>query len=751
MKKIWITLGAITAFIIGYGSITSQAFPSGGVYSRGEWRGYFSNTLDTAGTNVLPSSFSGEAMPSSINSASEFVAFIRARVGHSNQQLDTGATFIVNTMLGRGRSGAPAPDRTPSSAMLNEWENMVVTAANHGHVTWRTNFSYVLNSYYQGPSGGGATDDDAFYDNSGTFPAIVFEDEFGRVAYAIKWQCANPVGFTSYTLESPWDITGSSYLINGAGDDSRASGGQINTYVGDTLRWTHTVQNAGPSFTNPTTIDAWSDGTPRFTIGVMAASGATSTRTYNDPPYVVPIGTPPGTNICRRGYFNPTSSTSNADGFSGAPCARVLADYNLVPDVSPSTTEAEAGDTITFTYTIANTGTTDSVAAQCSVRDGGGVVVPGLTLNCSASHVFPAGTTANDPPDSPVGTENYVVPANAVGTTVCRQLRIAPATPSVASADSVLRCVTIVAKPYMRVYGGDVSAGNGLSSSAGTCTSNPNAVVVGWNRGDTGVGSTLYGGAGAQYAVMALNRVQWFSSALGNTGGAPEPRGLTFAANTTSSTVSGFFGGLFGSLPCVSDYYASRPASTLAIPATVAGMTSGIYGGTGPITLGGGSIVNPNNRITVYVSGDVYITSSVSYSGSWDVTSMPLFRLIAQGNIYIDNGVSQLDGLYIAQRNGASGGVIYTCTTSAAPLPPATPSFYADCDDQKLTVNGAFIAHQVQFGRTRGTVSLGVPGESGAGGNAGEVFNYSPIMWIPQPTGTGNAGYDAITTLPPVL
>jgi hypothetical protein len=302
----------------------------------------------------------------------------------------------------------------------------------------------------------------------------------------------------------------------------------------------------------------------------------------------------------------------------------------------------------------------------------------------------------------------------------------------------------------MRVYGGDVSAGNSFESGA-SCTSNTNAAVVGWNRGNTGVGATSYGGAGAQYAVMALNRIQWFSAALGNTGGAPEPRGLSFAANTTSDTSTGFYGGLFGSLPCISDYYAERPTITDPLPPNVASMDNGVYGHTGAVTLGGGSIVNPNNRITVYIAGDVYITSSISYSGTWDVGSMPLFRLIVQGNIYIDNGVDRLDGLYVAQRNGASGGVIYTCTTSAAPLPPSTPSFYADCDDQKLTINGAFIAHQVQFGRTRGTVSTGLNAETGAAGNAAEVFNYSPTMWIPQPVGEGGDGYDAITTLPPVL
>jgi hypothetical protein len=274
---------------------------------------------------------------------------------------------------------------------------------------------------------------------------------------------------------------------------------------------------------------------------------------------------------------------------------------------------------------------------------------------------------------------------------------------------------------------------------------------VGWNRGDTGVGATSYGGAGTQYAVMALHRIQWFSTALGNTGGAPEPRGLSFAANTTSDTSNGFYGGLFGSLPCMADYYASRPASTEPLVANVGAMTSPVYGGTGPVTLGGGLITSPNHRITVYVDGDVYLTSSIMYANSWSVDSMPLFRLIVRGNIYIDNGVQQLDGLYVAERNGASGGIIYTCTTSAAPLDPSAPSYYADCDDQKLTVNGAFVAHQVQLGRTRGTLSLGMNGETGAAGNAAEVFNYSPAMWIPQPTGDGPTSYDAITALPPVL
>src|SRR5690606_24811254 len=108
---------------------------------------------------------------------------------------------------------------------------------------------------------------------------------------------------------------------------------------------------------------------------------------------------------------------------------------------------------------------------------------------------------------------------------------------------------------------------------------------------------------------------------------------------------------------------------------------------------------------------------------------------------------------------GASNGIIYTCA-SANPAPftvPGTANFptatvQTRCGS-KLTVNGSFIAKQVQLWRTPGTVGQSFSGEAGGSANIAEVFNYGPALWINQPALTGSAApdYDAIVSLPPVL
>jgi hypothetical protein len=180
-----------------------------------------------------------------------------------------------------------------------------------------------------------------------------------------------------------------------------------------------------------------------------------------------------------------------------------------------------------------------------------------------------------------------------------------------------------------------------------------------------------------------------------------------------------------------------------------------VNGGTyfrGSNLSGLGGNVNPGQRINLYVDGDVFITSDITYPGSWDTGTMPRFQLVARGNIYISNNVTRLDGMYIAQSNGVSGGVIHTCATAMSALPLDGDVF--DRCNAKLTINGAFVADQVRLLRTSGTLSQsnasdGAPG----GGAASEVFNFNPTLWIDQPPGaSGEAGdYDAIINLPPIL
>jgi hypothetical protein len=725
MKKIWLAIGILWAFTIGYGSV-AEAYPSGGVWGRAEYRGYFSNIADSAGTNVLPANYSGEAFPSTINSADEFIAFIDARIGHSNQQLDTGAAFIVNTMQ---EILAPG-DRTPSSTSLANWRNIVRTAANHGHVNWRVNFSYSLNSYYQGPSGGGATDDDAFYDDSGTFPAMTFEDEFGRVAYAIKWQCANPVVFNTYTLEGFWDITGSTYGINGAGQDTRDfPPGQINTYVGDTLNWTHEVENLGPSFTNPTTVDVWTaqtiDGaatwstiTPRVDRGVFAAGASI---TINDPPYVVP-NYPVGTNICRSVFFNPTSSISNADARSAAKCAMVQANYNLSPTVTVNQTTADEGDTVTFSYRIENTATSASAGAACNSRDGSGAVVP-VALTCNPGpQTFPGSSGVVT-----VGTENIVISGQPAGTRICRRLTVTPATQAGNTATSVDACVIVAKTPYVNFMGGDVWAGGGFARYQPACNTSAKITTVGQALG--GTAPTQYAGSVVEYQAFALNRVRGFGSSsrplVAEGGFGSSGRRLTYA-NSDSVDVShlGYYG---AASHCIIDYidlfwWLATPIPGSNPVINVGTQPDGIYvTSSGNLHLTG--TMRPGSKQVYIAQFHTYIDGDIRYPDSYaNVNDIPnLVVISAFSDIYVAPTVSRMDGLYVADGDGISRGFFRTCWPK-----PATQAAGDACDQRQLVINGTVLAANLDLARSFGASGGTVPQRQ----TAAEVFNFSPELYL---------------------
>jgi hypothetical protein len=749
-KRLLLAVLVVVAFAVGYGSMT-KAWP---FFGRNQWYGYFMNIQDTAGTNILPRIYDGNvnALPNYIDSVPELASFIINLHYNGNTQTKRGADFIIDTMNG-GPHVFPVSD-----ANVTQWQSNLYYADSQGWISWFASFGHGYNSYYQGTGAGSNPADDAFYTDARTSTAVTFRGSGGFVLYAIRRECANPIGSNSFA-----PIQGINFTMSG-----RSTVSTPTAAPGATVTFNHYVRNDGPQGTSPNQIIWMAQQTSPTAVNLTPSTNSgtyTSGQEKNVVPnsnFVIPVGAASGTQYCQRVAINPHSTSDYADTFSTPACVTVAANFSLDPSidvtvngVTPTDLIAEVNDTLLFTFRVTNVGPGSSGSITCPiyglVRNGPYTAPTPADSVSDAGYVPPATTcpqtfAVNTPSGTTIATQSVVVSAANLNRTICRSLYVTPATGSGGSA-SEEKCVRIVAKPYTRVFRGDVAVGGGLADSSGSCVNNPQAVIVGWNqRGAT------YAGAGAQYAVMALNQIFDFTSSIGNTaGGASKPQGLSFR-NTVTDAANGNFGGNFGSLPCIPDHYATMPTSTSALPATVAAMTSNSYAGTGPVTLGGGGIVNPNNRISVYIDGDVYITSNITYSGTWSVGSIPMFRLIARGNIYIDNDVSQLDGLYVAQRNGSSGGIIYTCTTSAAPLVPTDPAFFAACDNSRLQVNGSLVAHQVQLGRTAGTVSQSTDSETAAGGNAGEAITYGPIMWIPQPTGTGAAAeYDAITTLPPIL
>lgn len=455
--------------------------------------------------------------------------------------------------------------------------------------------------------------------------------------------------------------------------------------------------------------------------------------------------------MIRRECMNPMGDLDGLDKPKAA-------DYNLEPTVTTevngdiSATAAEVGDTVRFIYRATNTGNDPSPNVNCTIY-------ANVRAGYFATPSTP--TSGNNPPGySPPPTscpKVFTKGVNQIATetitittsnqTICRSLFVSPASPTVSSRGKEV-CMPVANKPYARVFGGDISAGNGPETVPETCAANMNAAVVGWNKRAPG----NFAGAGSQYAAFALNAIRDFASALGSpaSANAQAPTGLSFA-NTSVNPGNGAFGGSFGSEPCMHDYYGDKPATTQAMPANFNAMITGNYAASGTVTLGGG-VVDRNERIALFVDGDVFINGNIMFAGGmWDINETPSLRLIVRGNIYVSRTVTQLDGLFVAQANGSAGGNFYTCATSAAAL-PLNGSLYNTCLG-KLTVNGAVVANQIHLLRTVGSLSQSNAGETNASTAAGEVINFGPALWLmqPQPPESSTPDYDAIISLPPIL
>ncbi|HUC89579.1 MAG TPA: hypothetical protein VMR45_02155 [Patescibacteria group bacterium] len=447
--------------------------------------------------------------------------------------------------------------------------------------------------------------------------------------------------------------------------------------------------------------------------------------------------------MLRRACFNPMGVLSS---LSNQPSEN----YTLSPTINAQVSSsgapitgnvAEPGDSVTFTYAVNNSGPTAANSVGCTIyaNSHAGYYTPGSPA-AKGSTASVNGSTGC-PRGWPVGNTTLVtetvnnLPPNS---TICRSLYVDHAILNGAEA-GVESCIVVASKPYARAYGGDISAGNGFTTS-GTCVNNLLGSVVGWNKEAAG----SYAGAGAQFATLALGTIYDSATAQGN---AVATNGSNLAFGNTSPS-GGNFGGSFGSLSCIPDFYGQKPATTVPFGGgTLSPLTSNAYSATGPITISGN--INPGQKTSLFVQGDVIINDNIIYPGSWGSGNVPLFELVVKGNIYVGANVTRLDGMYVAQPTAGNKGIIYTCSNGATPV--ATTSLAGSCNN-KLTVNGAFIANSVQLLRASGSLAQSSAAETGSSGSAAEVFNYNPIMWTVSPVGGSNGSdYDSVTSLPPIL
>lgn len=313
----------------------------------------------------------------------------------------------------------------------------------------------------------------------------------------------------------------------------------------------------------------------------------------------------------------------------------------------------------------------------------------------------------------------------------------------------------VVYLPYLNVYGGDVMVGaspsfNSASGVSSCVAPNNNAGIFSWNNHNAG-----YSGAGTQYAAQALGQILDFATALSSTN--TPPVGLSLA-NTYSPAdptkldpTQGLFGGSFGGITADCDFTSDLRGITPVNPNPNTDLTI-----TGHSVLAGAQEVYYVTNHDVYITPGTTGTNGIAYAGTggWSsISQIPYVKVVvAGGDIYIDSGVTTLDGIYIAESTSSgAGGRIFTCASAIrAPWSPATLGYYGACHN-KLTITGVFVAKQVRFLRTFGSIGQARTTDTLTTNNDAEVFNYTPEVWLPRGASIPGEGYTAITGLPPVL
>ena len=288
--------------------------------------------------------------------------------------------------------------------------------------------------------------------------------------------------------------------------------------------------------------------------------------------------------------------------------------------------------------------------------------------------------------------------------------------------------VPVSRKPILKVTGNDVQAGAIITTDVSktknfaACTPvspTPDGDI------ETVIPPTPSSGSTGQYAVSASGRITGFQGD-NKSGGSND---LTF--NNKNLPLGGY------SVICRQDLAQSiAPNSTDTVNTTITKpapttakqiikydngnsnqnytLSNNPVNGFATIPAGAG-----RQRLTIIVDGNVQINNNISYDTNYGNRSgIPSFALIATGNIYVAEGVTRLDGLYVSNKTFS------TCSNNNnLRLPVLTKD---TCKNQ-LTINGALVANEVYFRRTNGNVGDPTPAEK---------LSFLPELYLSPPPST---------------
>lgn len=480
-------------------------------------------------------------------------------------------------------------------------------------------------------------------------------------------------------------------------------------------------------------------------------------------------------------YYPDYWGSSPMLGFGSACSATmdVYQQFNITPTATSPTGNSENPTAVSYGYGGTNSGATVTAQTQGWLTLGSSSTVDGKYItNDSYGNVFYSKTYHPTPSQITAGNQ------------FCSHVIVNPATGWVDSGGNIAngqssgqidspQCLKVVNEPYVHVFGGDADAGGGFGVNCSVTSSGGIYTYINSTGSRPGGSGTQFGAQGAR----ALDIIEGFASA-NLRGSAPTgPMGLTFANNSgvIGSPPAPTMGGRLGlSSYCLPEYYPTSTVGMFDPGGTLSGtIISQAYSHSGGnLTIGSTNPIGNGTNAAVYVTGhDVYIKNNITYAGSssWSkVSDIPSFMLVVKGgNIYIDPGVKNLDGIYVAEPSGGHGGAINTCGNGFASY--TIQNIYDNCKN-RLTVNGSFVADKVFLSRSYSSLRYSQGGEYPGGaarpcsttGNdvpagdpggpdcAAEIFNIDPELfmakWQQLPnTGPTTGKFDYITSLSPVL
>ncbi len=687
MKRLAVAITLVIGFYIGFG-VVAHAWP--GVDNRSAYHGYFLNDNDTYGSFVIPG-----GIPSSVNTATEFINFIKGKIASGTSRERVGANFIVDYMLG----GPPWSRERTNTAKFNNidlplWESEVrAYAPPSGDAEWFSNYRFTVNSFWQGTNGGGSDpNDDAFYYETDTQPTIVFRHPVtNKIVATIKRSCANIV--TSDTAPPGMDAI---FTMTGHTD---VVGGVTTAQPGDSVVFQHHVQNLassltaapsvtwtaedGPSSTAPSGLGTVTGGPHFYAVG---QDRLIQTDTLN-----IPSNAAAGTKYCRRVGYDPVNNnaTPTRNGRGAEKCVTVVVPAKLKAVMTANPRSIAPGGSTSFTPAVSVQSAGSPVTVNCTITrtaypaSGGSSSlgsVPCVDTSGNANITVSNGVTS-------LRANSYTAPDTLdPGSRVCDVMTI-----TVPAADSYFTdpvadrtatdCVTIVKTPYVTFMGGDVWAGGDFSAVNPACNRAAKITTTARQLSD---GSLA--GSGVEYAAFALGKISQFGSAaraLLNT--SVGSSALTFSNADINNL--GFYG---AAQHCIEDYVAKYSSATAMAGGTidVGGQPSQTRHITGAATFHGAM---PAGSLQIYlVDGAVTIDGPITYPASYgSVSQIPSLVIISKTNVQVAAAVTTMDGVYVAR------GTFYTC------FPKIEPAVLTTCAN-KLTVNGAVIAGNLDLFRTAG-------------------------------------------------